>query len=81
MKKTCNSLFMLSIFLLTFPLLSCSFEKEDSTTKGTPALFNTKEEAEKAAERDFDCFGAHKMGNKWMPCEKHDSHTGHQHNH
>ena len=31
-------------------------------------LFKTKEEAEKAAEK-YGCIGAHKMGEKWMPCE------------
>ena len=31
-------------------------------------LFGTKEEAEKAASK-YGCIGAHKMGNKWMPCE------------
>jgi len=33
-------------------------------------LLNTKEEAEKAASK-YGCIGAHKMGNKWMPCEMH----------
>ena len=33
-------------------------------------LFNTKEEAEKAASK-YGCFGAHKMGKKWMPCKMH----------
>ena len=33
-------------------------------------LFNTKEEAEKAASR-YGCNGAHKMGKKWMPCKIH----------
>ncbi len=33
-------------------------------------LFNTKEEAEKAALKQ-GCTGAHKMGNKWMPCKMH----------
>ena len=33
-------------------------------------LFNTKEEAEKAASK-FGCTGAHKMGSKWMPCKVH----------
>ncbi len=33
-------------------------------------LFNTKEEAEKAALK-YGCIGAHKMGNKWMPCKTH----------
>ena len=31
-------------------------------------LFETKEEAEKAAAR-YGCIGAHKMGGKWMPCK------------
>ena len=35
-----------------------------------PNLFNTKEEAEKAASKN-GCIGAHKMGNKWMPCNMH----------
>ena len=30
-------------------------------------LFNTKKEAEKASSK-YGCIGAHKMGNKWMPC-------------
>ncbi|KGG07906.1 GLTT repeat protein [Prochlorococcus marinus] len=33
-------------------------------------LFNTKKEAEEAASK-YGCFGAHKMGNKWMPCKMH----------
>jgi hypothetical protein len=33
-------------------------------------LYQTKEEAEKAASK-YGCIGAHKMGNKWMPCEMH----------
>ena len=33
-------------------------------------LFNTKKEAEKAASK-YGCIGAHKMGNKWMPCKMH----------
>jgi len=33
-------------------------------------LFKTKKEAEKAAS-NFGCIGAHKMGNKWMPCKMH----------
>ena len=52
-----------------------------------PALFESKIEAEKAAKK-FGCEGAHKMGNKWMPCEmhgdhkkmgKHDDHQHHNH--
>ena len=33
-------------------------------------LFKTKEEAEKAAA-EYGCVGAHKMGEKWMPCKMH----------
>ena len=33
-------------------------------------LFNTKQDAEKAASK-YGCIGAHKMGNKWMPCKMH----------
>ena len=33
-------------------------------------LFNTKQEAEKAALK-YVCTGAHKMGDKWMPCKMH----------
>ena len=35
-----------------------------------PDLFNTKDEAKNAASK-YGCFGAHKMGNKWMPCKMH----------
>ena len=58
-------------------------------TNGTPALFETKAEAEEVA-KDFNCTGAHKMGDKWMPCQshadhkevgKHESHNEHHHNH
>ena len=61
----------------------------DSKKSEIPALFETKAEAEKAA-KDFNCTGAHKMGDKWMPCKSHadheetsnhESHTGHHHHH
>ena len=35
-----------------------------------PALFETRKEAKKAA-KSFNCTGAHKMGNKWMPWATH----------
>ncbi len=38
---------------------------------GVPALYPTQTEAEKAAKLHFNCTGAHKMGNHWMPCAKH----------
>ena len=66
----------------SFALLGCSTESRKS---GTPALFNSRAEAEKAAE-NFNCTGAHKMGDKWMPCQMHKDHKqlggdGTQHNH
>ena len=45
----------------------------DSPNNKIPALFDTKAEAEKAA-KDFTCKGAHKMGDKWMPCKTHKAH-------
>ena len=36
-----------------------------------PALYPTQAEAEKAAKLHFNCTGAHKMGDRWMPCAKH----------
>ena len=35
-----------------------------------PYLYKTKEQAEKAAKK-YRCVGAHKMGEKWMPCKMH----------
>ena len=65
---------------ISFSLMGCS---GNSQTNGTPALFETKAEAEKAA-KNFNCTGAHKMGDKWMPCKSHtdhESHDGHHHHH
>ena len=72
-------------FLITFSvlLLGCS---NHSRKEATPVLFETKAEAEKAAKK-FNCKGAHKMGNKWMPCESHaihekeEKHGKHHHHH
>lgn len=38
---------------------------------GVPALYATQAEAEKAAELHFNCSGAHRMGDQWMPCSQH----------
>jgi hypothetical protein len=38
---------------------------------GVPAMYATQAEAEKAAKLHFNCTGAHKMGNQWMPCAQH----------
>ena len=58
-------------------IVGCS---NGSDKKMTPALFDTKSEAEQAA-KNFGCTGAHKMGNKWMPCENHELHERHEHDH
>lgn len=42
---------------------------------GTKAMFATKAEAE-AAAKQFNCKGAHKMGEMWMPCASHGAATG-----
>jgi len=34
-------------------------------------MYATQAEAEKAARLHFNCTGAHKMGDQWMPCAKH----------
>ena len=61
--------------LLTIALISSLFGgcASESTKNGTAALFETKEEAEAAAIK-FNCTGAHKMGQKWMPCAEHGIH-------
>ena len=45
-------------------------EKTSNIKKETlmPDLFETKEQAEKEAYK-FGCEGAHRMGDKWMPCK------------
>tara|TARA_Y100001968_G_C19142490_1_gene612127 strand:- start:101 stop:358 length:258 start_codon:yes stop_codon:yes gene_type:complete len=53
------------ILSILFSLIGCSI---NSQTKVTSPLFDTKIEAEKAAKH-INCIGAHKMGNKWMPCK------------
>ncbi len=65
------------VISISFSLIGCSGH---SQTNETPALFETKAEAERAA-KDFNCRGAHKMGDKWMPCKNHESHDGHHHHH
>ena len=65
-----------SVLFITFSFLfvGCS---SDSNPSRTQSIFDTKTEAEKAA-KNFNCVGAHKMGDKWMPCEKHDDHEKHK---
>ena len=83
--KNSKSIFSILVISLAFSLIGCA----NSESRSTSALFETRAEAEKAA-KDFNCTGAHKMGDKWMPCKSHDaheageknrSHGGHHHHH
>lgn len=56
---------------LAFACLPSVASAQHSNQGAMPALFSTKAEAEKAASK-FHCTGAHQMGDKWMPCSKHD---------
>ena len=49
---------------------SHSKQNSISDKRMTSDLFDTKQEAEDAASK-YGCIGAHKMGNKWMPCKMH----------
>ena len=68
--------FLFSQFLLIAFLFGCTSKVEETKT---PALFETRREAKKAA-KSFNCTGAHKMGDKWLPCATHELHEKH-HNH
>ena len=58
------------LLLITFLFgVGCTSKVEEKT----PALFDTRREAKKAA-KSFNCTGAHKMGDKWMPCASHELH-------
>ncbi len=52
-----------------------------SGSRGVPALYPTRAEAEKAAKLHFNCTGAHKMGDQWMPCAHHGGAQGSMHSH
>ncbi len=81
--KNLKPTFTVLIMSLSLSLMGCS---SNSESNNTPALFDTRKEAENAA-KDFNCMGAHKMGDKWMPCTSHDvhekgeKHDGHHHHH
>tara|TARA_B100000965_G_scaffold394281_1_gene406229 strand:- start:636 stop:893 length:258 start_codon:yes stop_codon:yes gene_type:complete len=84
--KIQKSIISILVTSLSFSLMGCS---TNSSPIGTRALFDTREEALKAA-KNFNCTGAHQMGDKWMPCESHDAHdkvekhgkhSGHKHHH
>ena len=66
MKKFFSILPLLSLVFLYLGCANKTFEKEIRI----PGLYETKEQAEKAASK-FGCKGSHKMGDKWMPCNMH----------
>ena len=69
-----RKIFLLIPFSLSLLLsLSCSKKPVEKEMK-MPGLYETKEQAEKEAYK-FSCEGAHRMGDKWMPCSMH------KHNH
>ncbi len=84
--KSLKPIVSMLVTTISFSIMGCSTNSESSSTR---ALFDTREEAAKAA-KNFNCTGAHKMGNKWMPCKSHDAHeegeehqkhSGHHHHH
>ena len=84
--KSLKPIVSVLVMTISFSIKGCSTNSESSSTR---VLFDTKEEATKAA-KNFNCTGAHKMGNKWMPCKSHDAHEegskhekhgGHHHHH
>ncbi len=58
--------------ILPLLLVGCSTETREGSSL---AIFDSQEEAMKAA-KNFQCTGAHKMGDKWMPCSSHEIHEG-----
>ena len=47
-----------------------SLIKNESNSKQRSLLFKTRAEAENMSKK-LNCKGAHKMGDKWMPCNSH----------
>ena len=58
-----------AVLLMGLPLTGAA---QQAPTRGVSAQYATKADAEKAA-KFFHCTGAHQMGDKWMPCDKHGS--------
>jgi hypothetical protein len=62
-------------------LASAGLAAPASGKGGVPALYPTQAEAERAAKLHFNCTGAHRMGNQWMPCASHAGAQGSPHAH
>ncbi|MEB3256732.1 MAG: DUF3721 domain-containing protein [Cyanobacteriota bacterium] len=69
------SLPLASLFLLGFLIPIEALAQKTPTDSAVPATYATRAEAEKAAKL-FHCTGAHQMGDRWMPCDRHgDAHS------
>tara|TARA_Y100001968_G_C19385470_1_gene732608 strand:+ start:1028 stop:1255 length:228 start_codon:yes stop_codon:yes gene_type:complete len=69
---------LIKVFLLPALIFSSIGFSKAEVKEVHKALFDTKQEAEKAA-KNFNCTGAHKMGDKWMPCKNHLTNKKHHH--
>ena len=65
--NTMNRLLLIALATTCVPSIACA---QQSTQGAVPAMYATKAEAEQAAPQ-FNCSGAHQMGDKWMPCVNH----------
>ena len=64
-----------SLVLLSSSVPVEALAQKASSGSAVVATYATKAEAEKAAKQ-FHCTGAHQMGDRWMPCDRHgDSHS------
>lgn len=68
-------LLLLALASACLPSVACA---QTAHSGAVPAMYATKAEAEKAAPK-FNCTGAHQMGDKWMPCDKHGDAKTHAH--
>lgn len=57
--------------VLALALAACLPAAAQAQHGAVPALYATQAEAEKAASAHFNCTGAHRMGDQWMPCSQH----------
>jgi len=64
-----------SLVLLSSSVPVEALAQKSSSGSAVVATYATKAEAEKAAKQ-FHCTGAHQMGDRWMPCDRHgDAHS------
>ena len=61
---------IVSIGIVPMGVISIAAADAEKAKATAAAAASASQEAEKAAA-NYGCIGAHKMGEKWMPCEKH----------